>query len=149
MKRDTLMQNGRFGGIGLSAKKFEIDMSTGFFGKKYHSVCHTVDAFKYSAASLQCGGYYCRGTICGEGGTGGGRSTGPLINLLTNLFIGLSVGTSVLISTCYGANDRDGVEKGVHTSIVLSIIGGRGVPACRHLLCAAALLMMGLAGGRH
>ena len=51
-------------------------------------------------------------------------STGSLTNLLVNLFIGLSVGTNVLVARYYGAKQEREVEETVHTSIIISIIGG-------------------------
>ncbi len=51
-------------------------------------------------------------------------STGSLINLIVNLFIGLSVGANVAVARFYGAKDDKGVKETVHTSMLLSIIGG-------------------------
>lgn len=51
-------------------------------------------------------------------------STGSLINLLTNAFLGLSVGANVLISKGFGTNDKKLLERSVHTSVFVSIIGG-------------------------
>lgn len=137
------MQNGRFGGIDLSAKKFEIDMSTGSLLKSIIAfviplMLSNILQLLYNAADIIVVGQYA-----GKEALAAVGSTGALINLLTNLFIGLSVGTSVLISTCYGANDRDGVEKGVHTSIVLSIIGGAVCLLAGICFARPLLLMMG------
>ena len=51
-------------------------------------------------------------------------STGALTNLLVNLFIGLSVGANVLVARYYGAKAWEEVSQTVHTSIVVSVIGG-------------------------
>ncbi len=51
-------------------------------------------------------------------------STGALTNLLVNLFIGLSVGANVLVARYYGAKQEEEVSRTVHTSILISIIGG-------------------------
>lgn len=51
-------------------------------------------------------------------------STGALINLLTNAFLGLSVGANVLISKGFGTGDKGLLERAVHTSVTISIIGG-------------------------
>lgn len=90
------MQNGRFGGIGLSAKKFEIDMSTGSLVKSIIAfviplMLSNILQLLYNAADIIVVGQYA-----GKEALAAVGSTGPLINLLTNLFIGLSVGTSVL-----------------------------------------------------
>ena len=54
-------------------------------------------------------------------GVGGSAS---LISLVTTLFIGLSTGASIVAAQYYGANDKEGVKKTVHTSVALSIICG-------------------------
>lgn len=51
-------------------------------------------------------------------------STSALINLLVNLFIGLSIGTNVLVARYCGANDGKNAQETVHTSIMISIVGG-------------------------
>lgn len=51
-------------------------------------------------------------------------SVGALINLLVNAFMGLSVGAAVVVAQDYGAKDYEGVRKTVHTSYLISIIGG-------------------------
>lgn len=51
-------------------------------------------------------------------------SVGALINLLVNAFMGLSVGSAVAVAQDYGAKDYEGVQKTVHTSYLVSIIGG-------------------------
>ena len=51
-------------------------------------------------------------------------STAPLINLLVNLFIGLTVGSNVVAAGFFGAGDKAGVERTVHTSYFLSAAGG-------------------------
>ncbi len=56
-------------------------------------------------------------------------SVGSLVNLLVNLFMGLSVGTSVAIAHDWGAKDYDGVSRTVHTSYLISFIGGLFVSA--------------------
>ncbi len=51
-------------------------------------------------------------------------SVGSLINLLVNLFMGLSVGTSVAVAHDWGAKDYEGVSRTIHTSYLISFIGG-------------------------
>ncbi len=51
-------------------------------------------------------------------------STGSLTNLLVNLFIGLSVGVNVLVARYYGGKQEEEVKETVHTSIVISVLGG-------------------------
>lgn len=51
-------------------------------------------------------------------------SSSSIINLLVGFFMGLSLGSGVIISQSYGANDKDSVEKAVHTSISMTVIAG-------------------------
>lgn len=51
-------------------------------------------------------------------------SSSSLINLLNGFFIGLSSGATVVLSQYYGAADRHGVSRALHTGIGLSLILG-------------------------
>jgi len=51
-------------------------------------------------------------------------STGALISLLNGFFIGLSSGATVLVSQFFGASDRTGVKKALHTGVGLSLALG-------------------------
>ena len=51
-------------------------------------------------------------------------SVGSLNNLIISLFIGLSVGANVLVARHTGARDARAVSETVHTSVLLSLVGG-------------------------
>ena len=51
-------------------------------------------------------------------------STGSLINLILNICMGLAVGSSVAVAHDYGAGNKEGVQQTVHTSVLISMIGG-------------------------
>ncbi len=51
-------------------------------------------------------------------------SVTPIINILIGTFMGLSGGAGVVISQYYGAKNRKGVQKAVHTSMVLVLVLG-------------------------
>ncbi len=70
-------------------------------------------------------------------------SVGSLINLLVNVFMGLSVGAAVVVAQDYGAKDYDGVSKTVHTSYLVSIIGGVVVGAIGLVFSRQFLIWMG------
>lgn len=70
-------------------------------------------------------------------------ATSSLINLIVNLFMGLSVGASVIVAQDCGAGRPDDISRSVHTSIVISIIGGLLVMATGLALCEPLLYMMG------
>ena len=48
----------------------------------------------------------------------------PLVALLINFFTGLSLGATVVIATAIGRGDAESVHRGVHTSLLLSLITG-------------------------
>ena len=70
-------------------------------------------------------------------------STSHLTNLIINLLLGLSVGTSVLIAQYYGAKQYDDVSKTVHTSLVVSFIGGVLIGAFGIVFARPLLSLMG------
>lgn len=70
-------------------------------------------------------------------------ATGSIINLIINLFMGLSVGTSVVVAREFGAGKNQDVSKSVHTSLVISLIGGVFVMILGILLCRPLLVLMG------
>lgn len=70
-------------------------------------------------------------------------ATGSLINLIVNFFMGLSVGTSVVVAQDYGADRPDAVSRSVHTSIIISVVGGFLVMVLGLVFCEPMLAMMG------
>ena len=64
------------------------------------------------------------GQFAGENSLAAVGSNGALINLMTNLFMGLSVGTNVLLAKSIGAHDDKHSSDIVHTSMVISALGG-------------------------
>ncbi len=51
-------------------------------------------------------------------------SSGNLIHLMISFFVGASMGAGVVISRYFGAKDREKMSKGVHTSVLISLICG-------------------------
>ncbi len=49
-------------------------------------------------------------------------SVGPIINMLIGFFLGLASGAGVVISQYYGAKNDEGVEKTVHTSLMMTLV---------------------------
>lgn len=52
---------------------------------------------------------------------------GSIIFLLTSLFNGMASGANVVIAQLFGKQDYDGVNKAVHTTMLLAILGGIGL----------------------
>lgn len=51
-------------------------------------------------------------------------ATGSTINLLLNVFLGLSVGAGVVFANYYGAQDKDGCHRTLHTAVLVALISG-------------------------
>ena len=66
----------------------------------------------------------------------------PIIALVVNLFIGIALGTNVVIAHAIGRRDSDAVRKAVHTSVVLSILGGILVLIAGELVAAPLLSLL-------
>ena len=47
-----------------------------------------------------------------------------VINLMVSLFIGISVGANVQMAACNGRNDKEGMQRTLHTSLLFSVICG-------------------------
>lgn len=64
--------------------------------------------------------------------TGAGRTAavaavganGPVIGLIVNLFVGIALGANVVIANAIGRDDRAAVQKAVHTTITVAVLGG-------------------------
>ena len=51
-------------------------------------------------------------------------TTGPLVNMINGFFTGLSSGATVILAQYFGAGNREGVRKAMHTGITLSLLLG-------------------------
>lgn len=63
----------------------------------------------------------------------------PIIGLILNLFIGIALGANVVIANAIGRDDRQTVQKAVHTSMVVSVIGGVLVAVIGEIIAAPLL----------
>ena len=62
-----------------------------------------------------------------------------IIGLIVNVFIGIALGANVVIANAVGRGDRDTVQKAVHTSVLVSVIGGVLVAILGELIAAPLL----------
>lgn len=82
--------------------------------------------------------------------TGAGRTVAvaavgansPVISLIVNLFVGIALGVTVVIATAVGHRDEETVQKTVHTSIVVAVLGGILVAIIGELSAAPLLEML-------
>lgn len=64
--------------------------------------------------------------------TGSGKSVAvaavgansPIIGLIINLFVGIALGCNVVIANAIGQENKERVSKAVHTSVIISVLGG-------------------------
>lgn len=68
---------------------------------------------------------------------------GSVINLLIGFCIGASAGAGVVIAQAYGAQDKEGVKKAVHTTIAIAIVAGMIVTVAGIFLIPSMLRLMG------
>ena len=66
----------------------------------------------------------------------------PIIGLILNLFIGIALGANVVIAHAIGRDDRQTVQKAVHTSMVVSVIGGVLVAIIGELIAEPLLTVL-------
>lgn len=105
-------------------KKYEIDMTNGPILKKMllfsiPLMFSGILQLLFNAADIVVLGRYA-----GYDSLGAVGATSSLINLLVNLFMGLSVGANVITARYYGADEKEELEKTVHTAMLISIISG-------------------------
>ena len=64
------------------------------------------------------------GRYAGDNSLAAVGSTSSMVNLLVNFFIGLGVGCNVVAANFLGAGKKEELNRTVHTTMVLSLIGG-------------------------
>lgn len=64
------------------------------------------------------------GRFAGKNAMAAVGSNSPVIGLLVNGFVGISLGANVVISRFTGQDNKDGISKTVHTSVLFSVLGG-------------------------
>ena len=69
-------------------------------------------------------------------------TTGPLVSMINGFFTGLSSGATVILAQFFGASDRDGVNRALHTGFSLSLVLGLMVMALGCLLGPEILVWM-------
>lgn len=66
----------------------------------------------------------------------------PLIGLIVNLFIGIALDSNVVIAHAVGQGKKEAVEKAVHTSVIVALLGGIGVALLGELVAAPVLRLL-------
>ena len=104
--------------------KNQIDMTTGAIFPKLVKfavplILSSVLQLLFNAADIVVVGRYA-----GDNSLAAVGSTSSLVNLLVNFFIGLGVGCNVVAANFLGAGKKQELNRTVHTTMVLSVIGG-------------------------
>lgn len=82
-----------------------------FWGNLFQQLYNVVD-------SLVVGNYL------GSDALAAVSSSGNIIFLLVGLFGGVFTGAGVVISSCFGAQDRENMEKAIHTTVAFGLLSG-------------------------
>ncbi len=64
------------------------------------------------------------GKFVGDNALAAVGATGEITVLIVNLFFGLSIGANIICSNLYGARNKEGLSRSMHTSILVSIVSG-------------------------
>ena len=83
------------------------------------------------------------GTFIGGEALAAVSSSGSLILLLIGFINGVSLGAGVLIARLYGANDREDLERAIHTTVALGLVAGAVLTVAGVLLTPQILRLMG------
>lgn len=85
------------------------------------------------------------GNFTGEGSTAAVAAVGansPIIGLIVNLFVGIALGANVVIAHAVGQGEKETVQKAVHTSVLVALLGGLMVALLGELAAAPLLRML-------
>ena len=124
MERNTTMTEGS---IWKKLLFFSIPL---ILGNLFQQLYNTVD-------SIIVGNYIGSEALAAVG------ASGPIITLLIGFCIGASTGAGVVISQYYGAKDKEGVRKAVHTTLAIAIGAGAILTVVGILLVPFILRAMG------
>lgn len=82
------------------------------------------------------------GRFVGKNAMAAVGSNSAIIGLLVNGFVGISLGANVVISTFTGQKNEGGISRSVHTSVLLSLIGGIMITLLGELVASPLLKIM-------
>jgi len=132
----------------MSTKKHELNMTQGPILKKLLKY-----AFPIMLSSLLNHLYNAADIIVvsrwsGSDAMASVGATSSLSSLLVNFFLGMSISATILVSRRYGANDKEGLSRALHTSVLFSIILGFIAATFGQVFCRPLLILMGTPEGK-
>lgn len=106
------------------AKQFQLDMSQGSILKNtirfaIPLIFASLLQLFYNAADL-----IVVSRFAGSNAMASVGATSSVTNLLVNVFIGISLGAGVAVSRRFGANDKEGMKRTIHTAMLLGMLVG-------------------------
>lgn len=82
------------------------------------------------------------GNFTGSGKTVAVAAVGAnsqIIGLIINLFVGIALGCNVVIANAIGQENKERVSKAVHTSVIISVLGGVFIAALGEIIASPLL----------
>ena len=127
----------------MKTDKYEIDMCNGSLFPKILTFSFPLIASGILQLLFNAADVVVVGRFAGNEALAAVGSTASLTNLIINIFIGLSVGTNVVVARFYGGNKEKDVSDAVHTSVMISLVGGVILLVAGILLSHPLLALMG------
>lgn len=127
------------------AKKRQLDMLHGPIWSKIPIFALPVAATAILEQLFNASDIAIVGNFTGSARTASVAAVGAnssIIGLIVNLFIGIALGANVVIAHAVGERNNEAVQKAVHTSIVVALIGGIIVAVIGELAAAPLLGML-------
>ena len=101
-----------------------IDMANGSLGDKIIKYTIPLAATGILQQLFNAADLAVVGQFSGKAAMAAVGSNSPIIGLLVNLFVGISLGSNVIIARSIGQRDTKKIAKAVHTSVIVSLLGG-------------------------
>lgn len=108
-------------------KRNQIDMLNGSMWSKIPLYALPVAATAILEQLFNASDIAVVGNFTGSGKTVAVAAVGansPIIGLIINLFVGIALGCNVVIANAIGQENKERVSKAVHTSVIISVLGG-------------------------
>ncbi len=128
--------------MGTKRKKRQMDMLHGSIWNKILLFAFPVAATAILEQLFNASDIAVVGNFTGAGKTVAVAAVGAnssIISLIVNLFVGIALGATVVIANAIGRDDRESVQKAVHTAIVVAFFGGIFVAIIGELVAAPLL----------
>ena len=123
-------------------KRNQIDMLNGSMWSKIPLYALPVAATAILEQLFNASDIAVVGNFTGSGKTVAVAAVGansPIIGLIINLFVGIALGCNVVIANAIGQENKERVSKAVHTSVIISVLGGVFIAALGEIIASPLL----------